>query len=404
MSPGHEIDYGALIDRSIGDFRPAQRLWSVGTRLVFWILFEAAILTFAVWARGYDDLRAGLHDSDQLIAAGLFFFASIVSAFMALKSAIPGREVTWPQLLVAIAIVAAALGFEAVGGPSDEVFEASPILMRQLFGLIALPWLGLFWAVRRGVPLQPELTGASVGTAAFCFAAGLLAIVSAPASEPNPAALLALCCTVTVVLSALAGRFWLNWILRWQQEEIAAEGYSRKWTLLDAAAVFPLAISAAAAILIFVLKGGGPHIAEFDIAIESYERALVDFRPNVPSTSIETMLTAYVERGMPAYMWDFGPEGFKLVGGRWEPLPDGTPVTFTWFRGAKGGIMCIFRQTEAFNPPPLAHDEQHRLLFYRYRGFSFCLINVGGYGNFISVIAAPMPLRQFEHLVFSATL
>ena len=66
--------------------------------------------------------------------------------------------------------------------------------------------------------------------------------------------------------------------------------------------------------------------------------------------------------------------------------------------------MCLFRQTDAFNPPSLAHQEHHHLLFYRYRGFSFCLINVGGYGNFISVIAAPMPLKQLEHLVFAATL
>jgi hypothetical protein len=119
---------------------------------------------------------------------------------------------------------------------------------------------------------------------------------------------------------------------------------------------------------------------------------------------METMLAAYVEHGMPAYMWDFDAEGFKLVGGRWDPLADGTLVTYTWFRGAKGGVMCMFRQTYGFNPPSMAHDERHHLLFYRYRGFSFCLINVGGYGNFISVIAAPMPLQQFEKVLLAAAL
>ena len=107
---------------------------------------------------------------------------------------------------------------------------------------------------------------------------------------------------------------------------------------------------------------------------------------------------------MPAYMWDFDAEGFKLVGGRWQPLADGTPVTYTWFRGSRAGVMCMFRQTDAFSPPSSRHEELHHLLFYRYRGFSICLINVGGYGNFISVIAAPIPMKQFEHLVLAAML
>jgi hypothetical protein len=171
--------------------------------------------------------------------------------------------------------------------------------------------------------------------------------------------------------------------------------------------VFPLALGGAVAALLLVLQGLTQQLAripDFDLAIDSYEQAVMDFRPNVPSSSMETMLTAYVEHGMPAYMWDFGPEGFTLVGGRWTTLPGGTPVTYTWFRGAKGGVMCMFKQTEVFAPPARPRDEHRHLLFYQYRGFSLCLINVGGYGNFISVIAAPMPLQRFEGLVLAATL
>jgi len=100
-------------------------------------------------------------------------------------------------------------------------------------------------------------------------------------------------------------------------------------------------------------------------------------------------------------MWDFGPEGFRLVGGRVERLPDGVPVTYTWFAGAKGGVMCMFRQTDGFAPPSAVHAEHNHLLFYRYRGFSICLTNVGGYGTFISVIAAPLPMPEFMHLVLT---
>jgi hypothetical protein len=407
MSPEHEIDYGALIDRSINDFEPVKRLWPAGLRLACWILLEAAILGPAVWLRGYANLPALLHDPGQLAAAGLFLSASIVAAFMALKSAIPGRAPSWPQLAITIAMVAGAFGFAWSGAPFAKLFAGAPTAMLRLFALGALPWLFLFWAVRRGVPTQPEVSGGTIGLAAFCFALALDQIIDQPGWIANAGLLPAVSCTVAVtIVSALAGRWWLNWIARWQQP-VATEISNSIWAAFNVTSVFPLALAASIAALFFILISPGQHMArvpDFDLAIESYQHALADFRPNVPSASMETMLTAYVEHGMPAYMWDFGPEGFTLVGGRWAPLPDGTPATYTWFRGRKGGIMCMFRQTDAFNPPPLARDERHHLLFYRYRDFSLCLINVGGYGNFISVIAAPIPLKQFEHLVLAATL
>ena len=35
-------------------------------------------------------------------------------------------------------------------------------------------------------------------------------------------------------------------------------------------------------------------------------------------------------------------------------------------------------------------------------GFSVCLINIAGYGDFISVIAAPIPMRHFIAIVLRA--
>ncbi len=407
MALEHEIDYGALIDHSIRDFQPAKRLWPAGARLLCWILLDAAILGLAVWVRGYDNLQALLQNSGQLFAAGLFIFAGIITAFLALKSAVPGRQVTWPQLVMALAVVGAAFSFEAqTGEPFQGFLEGVPILAPQLFGLAALPWLALFWAVRRGIPLRPEMTGVAVGLAAFCCAMALRDLVSPP-DLANPVIAAAFSGILITAFSAAAGTLWLNWIEHWHQERVAAEVPATKWSLFNAGTILPAALSASIIALIFVLKGPSQHSAQvpdFDLAIGSYERALVGFRPNVPSTSMETMLTAYVEHGMPAYMWDFGPEGFKLVGGRWDPLADGTPVTFTWFRGRKAGVLCMFRQIDAFNPPSIAHEEHHHLLFYKYRGFSVCLINVGGYGNFISVIAAPMPMKQFMRLVLAAAI
>jgi hypothetical protein len=56
----------------------------------------------------------------------------------------------------------------------------------------------------------------------------------------------------------------------------------------------------------------------------------------------------------------------------------------------------MIKQVNEFNPPSASHEEHNGLLFYRYHGFSLCLINISGYGNFICVIAARMPLAQFE--------
>jgi hypothetical protein len=368
-------------------------------------VFEAAIVILAIMLWGHAEFGALLHGRGQLIAPGLFISANFASAFLALESAIPGREVRWPHLLIAAAIAAVAIIIEPLGMVSG-MLEGAPNLMMRFWALAALPWLSLFWLVRRGVPLQPELSGAAVGLAAFCFAAALCAIMSRAVPVAEPGLVLAFG-AVIIGLSALAGRLGLNWIARWQDERPADEVFVARRQSLAGRALFPLALSAAAAALILTFKVPGWHVApipEFDVAIESYEQALAGFRPNVPSSSMDTMLTAYAEHGMPAYMWDFEPEGFKLIGGRWAPLSDGTPVTYTWFRGTKGGVMCIFRHVDTFSPPPQAHEERHNLLFYRYRDFSFCLINVGGYGNFISVIAAPMPLKQFEHLVLAATL
>jgi len=81
MSAEREINYEALIDRTITEFRPVQRLWSVGRRLLCWILFEALILISAVWVHGYSDWRELFHESSRLIATGLFIFAASMPPF-----------------------------------------------------------------------------------------------------------------------------------------------------------------------------------------------------------------------------------------------------------------------------------------------------------------------------------
>jgi hypothetical protein len=410
MSQGYEIDYKALIDRSIKDFQPVKKLWPVRLRLILWILLDIGILALVAVFRGSDNLGHLIHSPRELVGIATLVLTSIAAASMALRSAIPGREIARSELLLLIAVVFATSAISSIT-PSigiltlREFFGAGATSTLRLLDLAALPWLALFWAVRRGVPLQPVATGALVGIAAFCFALAVQRFMLESSDVPNPIIWQAVSGVLITTASAYVGSNLLNWIYRWQTEGVAAETQLNTWRWFSSGALFPLTAGIAIAALIVVLEGPREDLAvvpDFDLAIAHYQRSLTAFRPNVPSDSIETVLNAYVEHGMPVYMWDFGPQGFRLVGGRWEPLPDGTPATYTWFRGAKGGVMCMIRQIDGFNPPSAQHEEHHHLLFYRYKGFSVCLINVGGYGNDLSVIVAPMPMSQFERVVLSA--
>jgi hypothetical protein len=408
MLEGHEIDYESLFDRSIKDFQPVQKLWPVGLRLALWILLETAILLLGVGVKGIKDLPGPIQDPGDVIGIGAFILTSNAAAFLALRSAIPGREVSQLELLLLmLAVFGAGIAVSVEPSAGQAFLHAVPPLLLQWLGLTGLPWVVLFWAVWRAVPLYPMKTGGLVGIASGCFALAEYHFICQPGGFPIPIIWQLLFGAAITVLSVLAGAVWLNPVPRWQQDHRSVEAHTGNWTSFRTRTAFPLAISCSILALVFALKGAREifaQIPDFDLAINNYERSLAGFRPNVPSGSIETVLTAYVENGMPSYMWDFGREGFKLVGGRLERLSDGTPVTYTWFRGAKSGVMCMFRQTDGFNPPPVVHEEHHHLLFYEYRGFSVCLINVGGYGNFISVIVAAMPMEQFVPLVLTATL
>lgn len=395
-----EIDYGVLIDRLIQDFRPVKRLWPVRVRLLLWILLEAAILVVAALLNGRPDLAAVICFHYYYLDTGGFFLVSIAAAWMALRNSIPGRETHAAELiLLGVGAIAAALivQFEPLTEALLSSGDLPTALSRQL-ALAALPWMALFWAARRAMPLRPRLTGGMIGVAASSFAVAADLFTSATYAGIRELLLGA----ILTALSVIAGAAWLDREQLWRKESALLADRPAGMAWLGARLVLPIAAAIAAGMLLLVLRAGNgvsPQVPDFDLAIASYQQSLTNFRANVPSSSIETVLTAYIEDGMPSYMWDFGPQGFSFVGGRFEHLPDGTPVTYTWFRGTKAGVMCMFKQVSGFHAPPAVHIERDHLLFYRYRGYSVCLINVGGYGDFISVIASPIPMNQFMRIV-----
>jgi hypothetical protein len=403
-----EIDYKALIDHSIKDFQPAAKLWPVGVRLVLWIFLELSLLMLCASVNGLQGIASLIQSRGVLIETGAFTLASVAAAFLALRSAIPAREPSRSELLLPIGGVCAAFAvaaFQPLAAPS-QIYDADLSWLPQMLGLSILPWAILFWAVARGVPLRPFETGGLIGIASFCFGVAADRLISESNGSISPLVWQATFGIIIAAGSAFAGAHFLNPVRHWRQTRRLIEAQSATGALFSQPALVTLAIGGSIVTLFLVLSNAGKpstRIADFDLAIAKYEGAVANFTPNVPSRDIETMLTAYVENGMPTYMWDFSRQGFKFAGGRFEHLPDGAAVTYTWFHGAKSGVMCMFRQTEGFKAPPGAHEERQHLLFYRYRGFSVCLINVGGYGSFLSVIVAQMPMDRFMPLVLAAT-
>jgi hypothetical protein len=408
MPQEREIDFELLIERSIRQFQPVRTLWPVGLRLALWIFLESSLLALCASVNGSQGIETLVHNPRALITIGAFTLVSVAAGLLALRSAIPGREPQRAEILIVLVGCCAAfavMGVRPLAAPS-EILGADLHWALQVLGLSMLPWVALFMAVERGVPVQPFDSGGLIGVASFSFGIAADCLISQSNGFTAPFAWRLTFGLLFVTVSALAGGRCLDAIQRWQWRGEPIEIPTKARDTFGRQALVPLLVSASLAGLFLALSSARNTTAlipDFDLAIASYERAVEDFTPNVPSRDVETMLTAYVENGMPSYMWDFTRQGFKFAGGRFEHLPDGAAVTYTWFRGTKGGVMCMFRQTDGFKAPSAAHQEHQRMFFYRYRGFSVCLINVGGYGSFASVIVAPIPMNRFVPLVLAAT-
>jgi len=409
MSETKDYRYAELIEHLVGELRPVKRLWPVRRRLGLWVLLETAILALASAMMGGPGFSASIHGINAVQIA-MLLATSVVAAGLALRGAVPGREAAREELaLLALAITVAGVGVHFGDRADTFTFaisnETEWTSILGVLGWAALPWMALFIAIGRGVALHPARTGGLIGVAAFAFAIAADRFVSRWSGAPCPQVWALILGLVVTTLAAWIGSVWLDPERVWRSGTSASGASSSPSAWWDIKFWYPVALAASIAMLVVTLHSSSDNFApvrNFDLAIESYEQSLTSFRPNVPSGSIDMVLAAYIEHGMPSYMWDFGPEGFKLIGGRLDQLPDGTPVSYTWFRRQNTGVMCMLRQVSGFAAPAAHHSEIHHLLFYRYRGYSVCLINVGGYGDFISVIVSPIPMKPFMRAVFGA--
>jgi hypothetical protein len=140
----------------------------------------------------------------------------------------------------------------------------------------------------------------------------------------------------------------------------------------------------------------------FDQAVRHLEGFEKKFEPNVPSGSPADISDAYLGHKMPGYLWNFGPSGFQLAGGRLESLPNGDLSAYTFYRGDKGGILCTYEHFQGALPTGPIHETQEHS-YYVYKGYSICVSKYPR-GDFICILIAHRPIDEFMQTIADSSL
>jgi Putative zinc-finger len=173
---------------------------------------------------------------------------------------------------------------------------------------------------------------------------------------------------------------------------LAAFRRPRQW--IPAALVAAAAAAAIAFLAVRSQTSDEVRIPVFDIAVDGYDRFERHFIANVPSESAATISDAYMGHKMPGYLWNFGPSGYRLVGGRLETLFDGRQVAYTFYSSDEGHILCTYLRMHLDEAPPGAVHQVESHYYYVYRGHSICLNFYPG-GSFICILVSRRPFNAF---------
>jgi hypothetical protein len=206
----HEAHHRALVSRLAGEIIPRRPLWPVSARLTLWMLIEVGILTWVI-GHATNNFVARLTHPAYCIEIVLFATAAIICAALALKSAIPGRILSAKEVTMAASLAMAGTVVFIMAQPiatSDPLGDFARNGWRcavdtVLFG--TLPWLGLWWLVKRGASMNGWLSGLLAGAGALLFSFAVMRMVC-PIDEPLHLLIWHLLPALTVIgLSALAG-------------------------------------------------------------------------------------------------------------------------------------------------------------------------------------------------------
>jgi hypothetical protein len=169
-----------------------------------------------VMSRTTNDFTAKLIHPRFLIEMVFFTLAALISAALALRSAIPGRKLSATEAALAITLVIAGTLAIIRGEPMDTGTRLQDFAKTGLACSIetvingAMPWLALWWLVKRGASMIGWLSGLLVGGGALLFSFAVMRI-ACPIDEPLHLLTWHLLPALTViVLSTIPGSYLLR--------------------------------------------------------------------------------------------------------------------------------------------------------------------------------------------------
>jgi hypothetical protein len=210
----HAARHRALVDRLAADLRPVRPLWTVGRRLTLWLAVELGILIYTL-IRTPNDYALKLEHPGYALQVACFIAAGVTMAVLALRAAIPGRAPGAGAITASVAMAAAGaamllfLPLRTGGQLGDFVVTGSGCAIATCARTL-IPWIVLWWAVRRGAPINGSAAGAMVGGAATFFTFAIMRL-DCPIDEQLHLIVWHLGPVVLIIaLSALAGAAWLR--------------------------------------------------------------------------------------------------------------------------------------------------------------------------------------------------
>ena len=172
----HAERHRLLVEALAATVRPVRPLWPVRVRLGLWLLLESIVLLWVATHTGNDFMRK-LGHLDYALEVAFFAAAATLAAMMALRVAIPGRSAGPRE--VALADRAGAdwnrAGDRLANRRARAIRSANfctwaSAAHSRPASLAALPWMALWWAVKRGAPMR----GAAAGRIDRCGRTALL--------------------------------------------------------------------------------------------------------------------------------------------------------------------------------------------------------------------------------------
>ena len=161
------------------------------------------------------DLGSALLNPHYVLPLGIIAIVGAAAGSLALRSSVPGLEASGSQI-GAVSIAALVALAVAVAVPANieitlRSFIGAGIKCLACTWIFALlPWIVLFWAVKRAAPLQGYLAGGLVGVAAFSFAFAATRLGCPIDDSLHVLMWHILPGLVGVALSVVAGHMWLS--------------------------------------------------------------------------------------------------------------------------------------------------------------------------------------------------